>query len=170
MAEIKSTYSYLYQQLDLIRASENEPIRILISEDGETSQWIYYKDSALLSRLRYYPIYQLVFISIFMFNYFYKIIIKNHIPIITFLKPGIIKVEKNKGEVSEFFVEDGTVEYFNDVLVILSSSAIDVKKLTKDFLNKINKDAEEKLATENISDHDRYILNHKINIIKEIRI
>ena len=85
-------------------------------------------------------------------------LLKNHIPIITFLKPGIIKVEKNKGEVSEFFVEDGTVDYFNDVLVILSSSAIDVKKLTKDFLNKINKDAEEKLATENISDHDRYIL------------
>ena len=53
-------------------------------------------------------------------------ILKNHISIITFLRPGIIKVQ-NDGNFKEFFVQDGTVEYFNDSLVALSASAINVK-------------------------------------------
>ena len=48
-------------------------------------------------------------------------ILKNHISIITFLRPGLLKVEKNDSNIEEFFVEDGTVEYFNDMLVVLSS-------------------------------------------------
>jgi len=97
-------------------------------------------------------------------------ILKNHISIITFLRPGLIKIEKDDSSFEEFFVEDGTVEFFNDKLVLLSSSAHNLKNLSKDFLDKLTKQSEEKLSKENISDQDRYILNHKIDAIKEIRI
>ena len=97
-------------------------------------------------------------------------ILKNHISIITFLKPGIIKVQQNDGNIKEFFVQDGTVEYFNDDLVVLSSSAISVKDLSREFVDNLNKDIQDKLADKNITDHDRYVLNHKLDVLKEIRI
>ena len=97
-------------------------------------------------------------------------ILKNHISIITLLRPGIIKVQKNDGNFKEFFVQDGTVEYFNDGLVVLSASAISVKDLSKDFVDNINKDTQDKLADKNITDHDRYVLNHKLDVLKEIRV
>ena len=97
-------------------------------------------------------------------------ILKNHISIITLLRPGIIKVQKNDGSFEEFFVQDGTVEYFNDSLVVLSASTISVKDLSKEFVDKLNKDTQDKLADKNITDHDRYILNHKLNALKEVRI
>jgi len=97
-------------------------------------------------------------------------ILKNHISIITFLRPGIVKVEKNENNFEEFFVQDGTVEFFNNFLVLLSVSAINVKDLSKVFLDNLNKDTEDKLAKENITDQSRYILNHKLNVIKEISI
>ena len=97
-------------------------------------------------------------------------ILKNHISIITFLRPGIIKIQKNDGNFEEFFVQDGTVEYFNDSLVVLSASAINVKDLSKEFVDNLNKDTQDKLTDENITDHDRYVLNHKIDVLKEIRV
>ena len=97
-------------------------------------------------------------------------ILKNHISIITFLRPGIIKVQKNDENFKEFFVQDGTVEYFNDGLVVLSASAISVKDLSKDFVDNLNKDTQDKLADKNITDHDRYVLNHKLDVLKEIRV
>tara|TARA_B100001765_G_scaffold164766_1_gene108255 strand:+ start:312 stop:707 length:396 start_codon:yes stop_codon:yes gene_type:complete len=97
-------------------------------------------------------------------------ILKNHISIITFLRPGIIKVQKKKGDFDDFFVQDGTVEYFNDNLVVLSASVLNIKNLSKEFVDNLNKDTQNKLADKNISDHDRYILNHKLDVIKEIRI
>ena len=97
-------------------------------------------------------------------------ILKNHISIITFLRPGLVKVEKNDGNFDEFFVEDGTIEFFNNTLILLSASAINLKNLSREFLENLVKETEERLAKENITDQDRYILNHKIDIIKEIRI
>ena len=97
-------------------------------------------------------------------------ILKNHISIITFLRPGIIKVQKKEENFEEFFVQDGTVEYFNDNLVVLSVSAINVKDISKEFLDKLNKDTQNKLADKNITDHDRYVLNHKLDVIKEMRV
>ena len=97
-------------------------------------------------------------------------ILKNHISIITFLRPGIIKVQINESDFNEFFVQDGTVEYFNDTLVILSASVINLKDLSKQFLDNLNKETEGKLLQKDITDHDRYILNHKLDAIKEIRI
>ena len=97
-------------------------------------------------------------------------VLKHHISIITFLRPGIIKIQKNDGSFEEFFVQDGTVEYFNDSLVVLSASAINVKNISKEFLDNLNKDTQDKLAYKDITDHDRYVLNHKLDVLKEIRI
>ena len=97
-------------------------------------------------------------------------VLKHHIPIITFLRPGIIKLQKNDRNFEEFFVQNGTVEYFNDCLVVLSTSAINVKNISKELLNNLNKDIQNKLAVKDITDHDRYVLNHKLDVLKEIRI
>ena len=97
-------------------------------------------------------------------------VLKNHISIITFLRPGIIKVQKKEGNINDFFAQDGTVEYFNDNLIVLSASAMNIKDLSKEFVDNLNKDTQEKLADKNITDHDRYILNHKLNVLKEVRI
>ena len=95
-------------------------------------------------------------------------VLKNHISIITFLRPGKIEVKKNDGNIDEFFVEDGIVEYFNDSLVVLSVSALNVKDLSKEFLDNLSKDTQDKLTQKDISDHERYILNHKLDALKEI--
>ena len=97
-------------------------------------------------------------------------VLKHHISIITFLRPGIIKAQKNDGNFEEFFVQDGTVEYFNDSLVVLSASAINVQNVSKEFLDNLNKDTQDKLADKDITDHDRYVLNHKLDALKEIRV
>jgi len=97
-------------------------------------------------------------------------VLKNHISIITFLKPGIINIQKNKENFEKFFVQDGTVEYLNDSLIVLSSSATNIKDLSKNFLNNLEKTTQNKLVEKNISDHDRYILNHKLDTIKNLRV
>ena len=97
-------------------------------------------------------------------------ILQNHIPIITFLRPGIIKVEKNNAKLEEFFVQDGTIEFFNNNLVVLSTSVLIVKDISKEFLDDLNQETSKKLENQDISDHDRYILNQKLDILKEIRI
>tara|TARA_B100001750_G_C15243688_1_gene464191 strand:- start:127 stop:522 length:396 start_codon:yes stop_codon:yes gene_type:complete len=97
-------------------------------------------------------------------------ILKHHISIITFLRPGIIKVKKNDENFEKFFVQEGTVEYFDDSLVVLSTSAINVKDLSQVFVDNLTKDSQEKLADKNITDHTRYILNHKLDVLKEIQV
>ena len=97
-------------------------------------------------------------------------ILKNHISIITFLRPGIVKVKKNDNDKNdEFFVHDGTVEFFNDNLIVLSESAINIKNISKDFLEGLNKETQDKLLDTKISDQDRYMLNHKIDAINNIK-
>ena len=96
-------------------------------------------------------------------------LLKNHISIITFLRPGIIKVQKNDENFINFFVQDGTVEYFNDSLIILSVSAINIKDLSKEFLDNIAADTQKKLDNKDLTDHDRYILNHKLDTVREVR-
>ena len=97
-------------------------------------------------------------------------ILRNHISIITFLRPGVIKVKKKEENYEEFFVQEGTVEYFNESLVVLSASAINVKNISKDFLEKLKTNTQSKLEEKDITDHDRYILNHKLDALKEIRV
>ena len=97
-------------------------------------------------------------------------VLKHHISIITFLRPGIIKIQKNGVNFEEFFVQDGTIEYFNDNLVALSASAINVKNVSQEFLDNLSNDTQDKLTDKKITDHDRYVLNHKLDVLKEIRV
>tara|TARA_Y100000590_G_scaffold298183_1_gene336137 strand:- start:752 stop:1147 length:396 start_codon:yes stop_codon:yes gene_type:complete len=97
-------------------------------------------------------------------------ILKYHVSIITFLRPGIVKVQKNENNFEEFFVQDGTVEFFNDLLVVLSSSVINIKDLTKELVEDLNKKAQAKLTQKDITDSERYTLNHQLDVLKEIRI
>ena len=97
-------------------------------------------------------------------------VLRHHISIITFLRPGIIKIQKNGENSEEFFVQDGTVEYFNDSLVVLSDSAINIKDLSKEFVHNLTKDTQDQLTDKNITDHDHCVLNHKLDVLKEIRI
>ena len=97
-------------------------------------------------------------------------ILKNHISIITFLRPGVIKIEKSEGNFSDFFVEDGTVEYFGDSLVLLSATVMSIKDLSKKFIDDLSENTKNKLNQKELTDHERYILNHKLDVLKEIRI
>ena len=97
-------------------------------------------------------------------------ILKNHISTITFLRPGIINVQKKDENFDKFFAEDGTVEFFDNNLIVLSSSAINLKNLSKEFLDNLDKDTQNKLGQKDITDHERYVLNHKLDMIKEIKV
>ena len=77
-----------------------------------------------------------------------------------------MKKEENSFEI--FFLEDGTVEYFNESLIILSASVVNTKDLTKKFVEELNQNALKKLDDKNINDQERYIINHKIDALKQI--
>ena len=97
-------------------------------------------------------------------------ILKNHIPIIAFLKPGIVKIEKDNGELNNFFVKDGTVEFLNNTLLLLSDSIINTTNLSKEFIDNLSKETEERLNKEDVTDQDRYVLNHQLDVLKDIRL
>jgi ATP synthase F1 epsilon subunit len=98
----------------------------------------------------------------------YMGILKNHIPLISFLKPGIIDV-KSKNETLNYYVDDGIVEFKDNTLSILTSNIFDLKEMDKNKVDKIVKDAEEGLKKENIKDHERYILDQKIEVLNSIK-
>jgi F-type H+-transporting ATPase subunit epsilon len=94
-------------------------------------------------------------------------ILKDHISLITFLRPGFIEIDSiNKTE--KFYVEDGTVEFLSNKLLILSSSVIQIKDLTKDNIKKMLEDSKTLLNSPEIKDKERYILNYKIDALQEI--
>ena len=94
-------------------------------------------------------------------------ILKDHISLITFLRPGFIEVEINK-EISKFYVEDGTVEFFNNKLLILSASVTQVEKLSRDNIEKMLEESKNLLQNSEIKDKEKYILSYKINSLQEI--
>ena len=93
-------------------------------------------------------------------------ILKDHIPLITFLRPGFISV-KNQVE-SKYFVEEGTVEFSDNSLLILTSSAKDLKNLQKIFINNLLEEAERKIKDENSTDKEKFVLSHKVQSLREI--
>ncbi len=94
-------------------------------------------------------------------------ILKDHISLITFLRPGLIKIKKENEE-NFFFIEEGIVEFKNNNLIILTSTSKSLENLDKNFLDMIIKDSEEKMNKEEISDKEKYLLSHKIDTIREI--
>tara|TARA_Y100001970_G_scaffold2999_1_gene3561 strand:+ start:224 stop:616 length:393 start_codon:yes stop_codon:yes gene_type:complete len=94
-------------------------------------------------------------------------ILKDHIPLITFLRPGLIIIKENSGE-KKFFIEDGTVEFLNNNLLILTSTAKSLDSLDKNSIDIIIKKSEEKISKDEISDKEKYLLSYKIDTLKTI--
>ena len=89
---------------------------------------------------------------------------KDHIPLITFLRPGLIEVGKDE----KFYVEDGTVEFVENNLLILSPTIQSLKNIKSDQISNMLNEAEKKILDDKISDKQKYILNYKIETLKQI--
>ena len=94
-------------------------------------------------------------------------ILKDHIPIISFLKPGIIKVFIGSEE-ENYYVEDGIVEFKDNSLSILTSSIFNLKDIDKNHISNSISEAENELSKDEIDDQKRFILNHKVEVLKSI--
>ena len=94
-------------------------------------------------------------------------ILKDHISIISFLKPGIVKVFIGN-EVKELYVEDGIIEFSENSLSILTSRIIDIKEIKKDDLSSMINEANEALKDENLDDQKRFIANQKIDVLNRL--
>ena len=93
-------------------------------------------------------------------------ILKDHIPLITFLRPGLITIKAQ--EEKKYYVEEGTVEFSNNNLLILTSTAKDLKNFDKRTIENLLEEAERKLKDNNSSDKEKYIISYKIDTLKEI--
>ena len=93
-------------------------------------------------------------------------ILKDHISLITFLRPGFIMIKN--AEEKKFYVEEGTVEFSNNNLLILTSTVKDLKNFNKDLVENLVQEAEKKLNDQNTSDKEKYIISYKIDALKEL--
>ncbi len=94
-------------------------------------------------------------------------ILKDHISIISFLKPGIIKVYSKSVE-NKYFVEDGIVEFKDNSLSILTSSIYNMSDLDRNKIDQILKEAEKESSGDNIDDQKRYLIDQKIEVLKNL--
>jgi len=93
-------------------------------------------------------------------------ILSDHIPLITFLRPGIVTVFSSKE--TKYFLEEGTVEFSNNTLIILSSTITSLDSLTKEKISKMLEESKNELNQDNLSDKARYILSHKLDSLSRI--
>ena len=94
-------------------------------------------------------------------------ILKDHISIISFLKPGIIKIFSKSGDES-FYVNDGIIEFKDNNLSILTSLILNLKDIDKEKITEIKKSAEEELNKSDINDQEKYLLDQKLEVLKSI--
>ena len=94
-------------------------------------------------------------------------ILKDHISIISFLKPGVIKIF-SKSEQENYYVEDGVVEFKNNNLSILTSSIFNIKDMNKSKIEEIIKQAENDSNSTEINDQQKYLVDQKIDVLKSI--
>ena len=94
-------------------------------------------------------------------------ILKDHISIISFLKPGIIKVFSKSGE-EKYYVEDGIVEFKDNNLSILASSIFSTSNIDKNKIDQIIKEAEKEANKEKIDDQKKYLIDQKIDVLKSL--
>ena len=94
-------------------------------------------------------------------------ILKDHISIISFLKPGIIKVYSKSGE-EKFFVEDGIIEFKDNNLSVLTSSIFNLKDLEKNKIQELLKSAEEQTSKNEMNDQTKYLIDQKIDVLRSI--
>ena len=93
-------------------------------------------------------------------------ILKDHIPLITFLRPGLIKISNKEEE--KFFVEDGTIEFSNNNLLILTSTARRLSEIDKKSLKDLISNSEKKINDNKLSDKEKYLLSYRIDTLKSI--
>ena len=94
-------------------------------------------------------------------------ILKDHISIISFLKPGIIKILSKSGD-ENYYVEDGIVEFKNNNLSILTSSIFNLLDLDKSKQQDLLKLAEEEAGKPDISDQSKYLVDQKIEVLRSL--
>ena len=94
-------------------------------------------------------------------------ILKDHISIISFLKPGIITIHAKSGE-EKFYVEDGIVEFKNNNLSILTSSIFNLTEMDKSKQQDLLKLAEEEANKSDINDQSKYLVDQKIEVLKSL--
>jgi ATP synthase F1 epsilon subunit len=99
----------------------------------------------------------------------YITLLKDHVSLITFLRPGFISVEMDNSN-EKFFVEDGTVEFFDNKLLILSSSSYILKKMSKEKVSEMIEETKVHLNNNELNDKEKYILNYKISSLQEINL
>ena len=94
-------------------------------------------------------------------------ILKDHISIISFLKPGIIKIISKSGD-ENYYVEDGIVEFKNNNLSVLTSSIFNLKELEKNKLQDLLKEAENESIKSEITDQSKYLADQKVDVLKSL--
>ena len=94
-------------------------------------------------------------------------ILRDHIPLITFLRPGLIKV-KNENE-KIFFIEEGIVEFKNNNLLILTSTAKAVSSIDQNYVDILIKESKKIISSSESSDKEKYLLSYKIETLKNIK-
>ena len=92
-------------------------------------------------------------------------LLKDHISIISFLKPGIIKIFSKKEE-NSYYVEDGIVEFKNNNLSILTSLILNIKDMDKNKIEEILKKTNNLLSNNEITDQEKYLVDQKIETLK----
>ena len=97
-------------------------------------------------------------------------ILKDHIPIISFLRPGIVKILKSPENINSFFVQDGIIEFYNNNLTILSSEIINIKNLNKEKIDQLITETEKILNDEKLNDDNKYLANHKIDTLRSLNL
>ena len=95
-------------------------------------------------------------------------ILKDHISIISFLKPGLVKVFISGSNEETYYVEDGIIEFKNNCLSILTSNIFDIKKIDKNVLKDSLAEAEKNTKDVEISDQKKYLLDQKIDVLKSL--
>ena len=95
-------------------------------------------------------------------------ILKDHISIISFLKPGLVRVIDMSSVEETYYVEDGIIEFKNNCLSILTSNIFDIKKIDKNKVRDILAKAEKDVENKDISDQEKYLVDHKIEVLKSL--
>ena len=96
-------------------------------------------------------------------------ILKDHISIISFLKPGIIKISSGNEE-NNFYVDDGIVEFKDNTLSILTSNIFDIKNSDKSKIQDMIKEAENDLSSDKLDDQKRFIISQKVEVLKSLNL
>ena len=95
-------------------------------------------------------------------------ILKDHVSIISFLKPGLVRVIDMNSDEETYYVEDGIIEFKNNCLSILTSNIFDIKKIDKNKVRDILAKAEKDVENKDISDQEKYLVDHKIEVLKSL--